>query len=33
MPFSKVPQYRFYDDPLRIYNAMLDDIALAEKYI
>ena len=26
MPFSKSPQYRFYDDPLRMYNAMLDDI-------
>jgi cardiolipin synthase A/B len=33
MPFSKSPQYRFYDDPLRMYNAMLDDIELAEDYI
>lgn len=33
MPFSKSPQYRFYDDPLRMYNAMLDDIDLAENYI
>lgn len=33
MPFSKNPQYRFYDDPLRMYNAMLDDIELAENYI
>ena len=33
MPFSRSPQYRFYDDPLHIYNAMLDDIELAEKYI
>jgi len=33
MPFSKSPQYRFYDDPLRMYNAMLDDIDLAEDYI
>jgi len=33
MPFSKSPQYRFYDDPLRMYNAMLDDIELARDYI
>jgi cardiolipin synthase len=33
MPFSKSPQYRFYDDPLHMYNAMLDDIELAEDYI
>ena len=33
MPFSKSPQYRFYDDPLRMYNAMLDDIEMAQEYI
>ena len=33
MPFSKSPQFRFYDDPLRMYNAMLDDIELAQDYI
>ena len=26
-------EYKFYDDPLQFYNAMLDDIARAKKYI
>jgi cardiolipin synthase len=33
MPFSKSPQFRFFDDPLRMYNAMLNDIELAQDYI
>lgn len=33
MPLSKSPIYRFYDDPLRMYNAMLEDIEQAEKSI
>ena len=33
MSFPKNSQYRFYDDPLRMYNAMLDDIEMAENYI
>ncbi|NTW33070.1 MAG: phosphatidylserine/phosphatidylglycerophosphate/cardiolipin synthase family protein [Bacteroidetes bacterium] len=33
MPFSKNPQYRFYDDPLRMFNAMIEDIEHSEDYI
>jgi cardiolipin synthase A/B len=33
MPLSKSPIYRFYDDPLRMYNAMLEDIEQAEHSI
>jgi len=33
MPLSKSPIYRFYDDPLHMYNAMLDDIEQAEHSI
>lgn len=33
MPLSKSPIYRFYDDPLRMYNAMLEDIDHAEHSI
>ena len=33
MPFSKIPQYRFYDDPLQMYNAMLQDIEMAKEYV
>jgi cardiolipin synthase A/B len=33
MPLSKSPIYRFYDDPLRMYNAMLEDIEQAEQSV
>lgn len=33
MPLSKSPVYRFYDDPLHMYNAMLEDIEQAERTI
>jgi len=33
MPESAADQYRFFDDPLHFYNAMLEDITNAKRYI
>lgn len=33
MPVTAPPEYTFYDDPLRFYNAMLNDILGARKYV